>query len=83
MAWAESRNLALFERVASGRFEATAVPFKGGWGSVAFARLTKDGAGELITANNADGSITIYFWSNSEGYAHAFPRWGTASRSLP
>ncbi len=61
VAWAESRNLMLFEVSASGRFEATAIPFKGGWGSVAFARLTKDGRGELITANNEDGSITIYF----------------------
>ena len=43
VACAESRNLMLFERGASGRFEATAIPFKGGWGSVAFARLTKDG----------------------------------------
>lgn len=60
VACAESRNLMLFERAGSGRFEATALPFKGGWGSVAFARLTKNG-GELIGANNEDGSITIYF----------------------
>jgi FG-GAP-like repeat len=60
VACAESRNLMLFERGASGGFEASAIPFKGGWGSVAFARLTKDGRGELISANNEDGSITIY-----------------------
>lgn len=61
VACAESRNLMLFERGASGGFEASAIPFKGGWGSVAFARLTRDGRGELISANNEDGSITIYF----------------------
>ena len=61
VACAESRNLMLFERDSRGRFDATAVPFKGGWGSVALARLTKDGRGELITANNEDGSITVYF----------------------
>ena len=58
---AQSRNLMLFERDARGHSEATSIPFKGGWGSVALARLTKDGRGELITANNEDGSITVYF----------------------
>jgi hypothetical protein len=61
VACAESRNLMFFERGASGGFEASAVPFKGGWGSVEFARLSRNGRGELITANNEDGSITIYF----------------------
>jgi hypothetical protein len=58
---AESRNLLLFEPGAGGQYEATAIPFKGGWGSVTLAKLTKDGRGQLITANNEDGSITIYF----------------------
>jgi hypothetical protein len=61
VACAESRNLTLFERVESGQFEASTVPFKGGWGNVTLARLTKDGHGELVTANNEDGSLTIYF----------------------
>jgi hypothetical protein len=58
---AESRNLMLFEGGAGGRFEASTIPFKGGWGSVTLARLTKDCRGALISANNLDRSITIYF----------------------
>ena len=58
---AESRDLMLFERDSSGRYNASRMPTKGGWGSVAFARLTDDPRGELITANNNDGTITIYF----------------------
>jgi hypothetical protein len=58
---AESRNVMLFERSHAGRFEASSVPSKGGWGSVTVARLTKDRRGALITANNEDGMITIYF----------------------
>ncbi len=61
VACAESRNLMLFEPGAAGHYEATAISFKGGWGSVTLAKLTKDGRGQLITANNEDGSITIYF----------------------
>jgi len=37
------------------------MPIKGGWGSVAVARLTSDRRAELITANPDDGTITIYF----------------------
>jgi len=51
----------LLERSDTGRLEASSVPSKGGWGSVAIARLTKDKSAELITANNEDGTITIYF----------------------
>jgi hypothetical protein len=58
---AESRNVMLFARTRAGRFEISSVPSKGGWGSVALARLTKDKSAELITANNEDGTITIYF----------------------
>jgi hypothetical protein len=61
VACAESRSLMLFEAGAGGHYDATAIPFKGGWGSVTLAKLTKDGRGQLITANNEDGSITIYF----------------------
>ena len=57
----ESRNVMLFPRTRAGRFDATSVPSKGGWGSVAVAQLTKDKSAELITANNEDGTITIYF----------------------
>ncbi len=58
---AESRNLLLFERAASGQFVSSSIPIKGGWGSVALARLTKDPCGELITADADAGTITIYF----------------------
>lgn len=58
---AQSRNLLLYQRSASGGYESTLVPFKGGWGSVALARLTKGDSAELIAANADDGSITIYF----------------------
>ena len=58
---AESRNLVLYERGASDHYDSTSIPFKGGWGSVALAKLTGSGVAELITANADDGSITIYF----------------------
>jgi FG-GAP-like repeat/FG-GAP repeat len=58
---AESRNLMLFERGAGGSFVGSAIPFKGGWGSVAMGRLTGDRGSELITANADDGTITVFF----------------------
>jgi len=58
---AQSRNVQLFERGGDGRFTRTSMPIKGGWGSVAVARLTSDRRAELITANPDDGTITIYF----------------------
>ncbi len=58
---AESRNLVLFERGGDGRFAASSIPSKGGWGGVALARLTDDRRSEIVTANNEDGTITIFF----------------------
>ena len=57
---AESRNALLFERDAKGQFHSTSMLTKGGWGSIAIARLTPGGPGSLITANADDGTITIY-----------------------
>ena len=57
---AESRNLTLFERHPGLRFSVSSASSKGGWGSVAFARLTSDRHGELITADSDNGTITIF-----------------------
>jgi hypothetical protein len=61
VACAESRNLMLFELGENGRFSASPIPSKGGWGSVVLARLTNDRREELISSDNYDGTITIYF----------------------
>jgi hypothetical protein len=61
VACAESRNLMLFHRSSGAGFAASSEPFKGGWGSVAVARLTADRRSELVTANADDGTITIFF----------------------
>jgi hypothetical protein len=61
VACAESKKLKLFERGADGRFAASTIPFKGGWGSVALARLTAAPTSDLITANNEAGTISIFF----------------------
>jgi len=61
VACAESRNLMLFERGANGRFAATSIPSKGGWGALAMARLTRDRGSEIVTADADDGTITIFF----------------------
>ena len=61
VACAESKNLMLFERGGDGRFAASSIPFKGGWGAVAMARLTSDRSSELVTANADDGTITLFF----------------------
>jgi hypothetical protein len=58
---AESKTLMIDERDAEGRFTASSIPSRGGWGSVAVARLTDDRRAEIITADNDDGTITIYF----------------------
>lgn len=60
IACAESRNLTIFEPDGDGRFISSSQPFKGGWGAVAFADLSNNHRGELITANNEDGTITIF-----------------------
>lgn len=61
VACAESRTMMLFERHSDGRFAASSIPIKGGWGAVTVARLTHDRYSEVITANADDGTITIYF----------------------
>jgi hypothetical protein len=65
VACAESRNLMIFERDGDGRFTSSSQPSRGGWGAVAFAHLSNhrgnNHRGELITANNEDGTITILF----------------------
>ena len=61
VACAESRALMLFVPDAKGRFTAFPIPAKGGWGAIAIAKLTNDGRAEIITADNGDGTITIYF----------------------
>ena len=58
---AESRELMLFVPDAHGRFTSFPIPAKGGWGGIAILKLTNDSHGEIITADNNDGTITIYF----------------------
>ena len=58
---AQSRNLAIFMSNAAHGFTRFMHATPGGWGSVAVADLNGDGRAEIITANNDDGSITIYF----------------------
>jgi hypothetical protein len=61
VACAESKNLMIFDRGPDGKFVASSIPFKGGWGGVAVARLTNDRRSEIITANKDDATITIFF----------------------
>jgi FG-GAP-like repeat len=61
VACAESKNLTIFARDSDGQFLPFTRAFKGGWGSVAFGHLRDNCHGELITANNDDGTITILF----------------------
>ncbi len=61
VACAESRELMLFVPDARDRFTSFAIPAKGGWGGIAIAKLTNDGRSEIITADNGDGTVTIYF----------------------
>ncbi len=61
---AQSRNLLIFAPDSGGHFVALSQPAKGGWGAVTIAHLSNShraghGRGELITANEADGTITI------------------------
>ncbi len=51
----------LFAPDAKGRFTSFPIPAKGGWGGIAIAKLTIDSRSEIITADNDDGTITIYF----------------------
>jgi len=61
VACAESKNLMIFEPGRDGRFISSSQPFKGGWGSVTSAHLGVGHQDELITANNDDGTITVFF----------------------
>lgn len=61
VACAESRQLMLFVRDAVGHFTRFPIPAKGGWGGVTVARLTNDHRSQIITADNENGTITIYF----------------------
>jgi FG-GAP-like repeat/FG-GAP repeat len=61
VACAESRELMLFVPDAQRRFTSFQIPAKGGWGGIAIAKLTNDSRREIITADNDDGTITIYF----------------------
>jgi hypothetical protein len=61
VACAQSKNLMLFVSDASGRFARFPVPAKGGWGGVTIAKLTNDNRNQIITADNGNGTITIYF----------------------
>jgi len=51
----------LFVPDAQGRFTSFPIPAKGGWGGISIAKLTKESRREIITADNDDGTITIYF----------------------
>jgi hypothetical protein len=56
---AESRNLLIFARDGNGHFAASSQPAKGGWGAVTMAHLRGSRRGELVTANEGDGTITV------------------------
>jgi VCBS repeat protein len=58
---AESKTLAIFLGHAGNTFTRMNLPSAGGWGGVAVADLNSDRRDDLITANNSDESITIYF----------------------
>jgi len=61
IACAESRELMLFVPDGKRRFTSFQIPAKGGWGGIAISKLTNDSHSEIITADNNDGTITIYF----------------------
>jgi hypothetical protein len=56
---AESRNLLIFARDGNGHFAASSQPAKGGWGAVTMTHLRGSRRGELVTANESDGTITV------------------------
>ena len=56
---AESRNLLIFARDGKGHFAASSQPAKGGWGAVIMTHLQGSRRGELVTANEGDGTITV------------------------
>lgn len=61
VACAQSKHVMLFVPDATGRFARFPVPAKGGWGGVTIAKLTNDHRSQIITADNENGTITIYF----------------------
>lgn len=65
VACAESKNMVIFKGDGKGRFVASLVPYKGGWGGVAVANLGSGRADEIITANADDGTITIFSGNRS------------------
>jgi FG-GAP-like repeat len=58
---AESRNLAIFLSNPGKEFTRSTHSTPGGWGSVAVADLDADGKADIITSNNGDDTVTIYF----------------------
>jgi hypothetical protein len=56
---AESKNLLIFARDGNGHFAASSQPAKGGWGAVIMTHLQGSRRGELVTANEGDGTITV------------------------
>jgi hypothetical protein len=56
---AQSRNLVIFAQDRKRHFAVSSEPSKGGWGSVTMAHLRGGGRGELITANEDDGTVTV------------------------
>ena len=61
VACAQSRKLVIFEHGSDGHLTPFVEPSKGGWGAVAFGHLSNSHRGELITADNDGGTITIFF----------------------
>jgi FG-GAP-like repeat/FG-GAP repeat len=58
---AESKQVIIFLGHPGGEYTRFIQPAEGGWGSIAVADLNGDGRDDLITANNGNGTITIYF----------------------
>src|ERR1700761_9364294 len=56
---AESKNLLIFARDGDGHFAASSQPAKGGWGAVIMTHLQGSRRGELVTANEGNGTITV------------------------
>jgi hypothetical protein len=56
---AESKNLLIFARDGNGHFAASSEPAKGGWGAVTMTHLRGSRRGELVKANEGDGTITV------------------------
>ncbi len=60
VACALSKNLVIFKGSREGKFTASTQASKGGWGGIAVADLNGDGKDDLVTADNNDGTITIF-----------------------